>query len=160
MKIEPIIKSIAAKQLIGMHLSMSLVQNKTGFLWQNFMSNRSEIKQVKNSDLISLQVYPPDYFANFNPQNIFEKWACVEVDNVDDLPEGFNTLLLPAGLYAVFHYKGLSTDNSIFQYIFGTWLPSSPYNLDERPHFELLGQNYRNNEVNSEEDIYIPIKVK
>ena len=69
-------------------------------------------------------------------------------------------ILLPASVYAVFDYKGLSTDTSIFQYIFGAWLPSSPYVLDQRPHFEVLGEKYKNNDVNSEEQIYIPIKSK
>jgi AraC family transcriptional regulator len=160
MQIEPILKSIPAKKIVGMHLPMSLMQNKTGFLWQGFMPKRSQIKHALSSDLISLQVYTPEYFTSFNPQNIFEKWACVEVDTYDDLPEGFDTLLLPAGLYAVFHYQGLSTDTSIFQYIFGTWLPSSPYDLDQRPHFEVLGEKYKNNDITSEEEIWIPIKQK
>jgi AraC family transcriptional regulator len=67
---------------------------------------------------------------------------------------------LTGGLYAVFDYKGLSTDNSIFQFIFGTWLPSSEYDLDDRPHFEVLGNKYKNNDPTSEEEIWIPIKMK
>jgi AraC family transcriptional regulator len=60
----------------------------------------------------------------------------------------------------VFHYKGLSTDTSIFQYIFGTYLPASEYELDQRPHFEILGDKYKNMDTESEEDIYIPIRLK
>ena len=82
------------------------------------------------------------------------------MSSFDDLPEGFTTLLLAEGLYAVFHYKGLNTDTSIFQYIYGVWLPSSSYVLDNRPHFEVLGEKYKNNDVNSEEEIWIPIKPK
>ena len=67
-------------------------------------------------------------------------------------------LILPSGLYAVFHYKGSSSDNSIYQYIFGTWIPNSDYDLDDRPHFEVLGDRYKNNDPNSEEEIWIPIK--
>jgi AraC family transcriptional regulator len=70
------------------------------------------------------------------------------------------TYVLPGGLYAVFDYKGLNTDNSIFQYILGTWLPGSDYVLDNRPHFEVLGDKYKNNDPNSEEEIWIPIKTK
>jgi AraC family transcriptional regulator len=58
-----------------------------------------------------------------------------------------------------FYYKGSSTDTRIFQHIFETWLPQSGYELDNRPHFEVLGEKYRNNDPESEEDIYIPIKV-
>ena len=65
---------------------------------------------------------------------------------------------LKEGLYAVFDYKGSSSDNSIFHYIFSEWLPSSDYQIDDRPHFEVLGERYKNNDVNSEEEIWIPIK--
>jgi AraC family transcriptional regulator len=65
---------------------------------------------------------------------------------------------LEGGLYAVFDFKGSGNDKSIFQYIFGTWLPGSDYNLDNRPHFEVLGEKYKNNDPGSEEEIWIPIK--
>ena len=68
--------------------------------------------------------------------------------------------ILTGGLYAVFDYKGLNTDHSIYQYIFGTWLPNSDYVLDNRPHFEILGDKYKNNDPTSEEEIWIPIKPK
>jgi len=67
---------------------------------------------------------------------------------------------LPGGLYAVFDYKGSSNDPGIFQYIFGTWLPGSEYDIDDRPHFEVLGENYKTNDPNSEEEIWIPIRQK
>ena len=70
------------------------------------------------------------------------------------------TYSLAGGLYAVFDYKGSSTDPSIFQHIFGTWLPNSEYMLDDRPHFEVLGDKFKNNDPNSEEEIWIPIKTK
>ncbi|WP_339791455.1 GyrI-like domain-containing protein [uncultured Imperialibacter sp.] len=46
----------------------------------------------------------------------------------------------------------------MFEYIFGTWLPASAYDLDDRPHFEVLGDNYKNNDPTSEEEIWIPIR--
>ncbi len=76
------------------------------------------------------------------------------------VPNEMETFLLEGGLYAVFEYKGSSNDPSIFQYIFGTWLPGSNYLLDNRPHFEVLGDKYKNNDPNSEEEIWIPIKPK
>lgn len=90
----------------------------------------------------------------------FEKWAAIEVSSFDNVPEGMDTYTLKGGLYAVFDYKGLSTDNSIFVFIFGTWLPNSDYLLDNRPHFEILGDKYKNGDPNSEKEIWIPIKLK
>jgi AraC family transcriptional regulator len=72
----------------------------------------------------------------------------------------FEQLEIPKGTYAVFNYKGLSTDHSIWRYIYGTWMASSPYTLDNRPHFERLGARYKNNDPSSEEEIWIPITEK
>ena len=122
--------------------------------------NMKEIKNNINNDLISLVVYEPTHFINFKPTNEFERWATVEVTNYNSVPSEMEIFDLQGGLYAVFDYKGLNTDNSIFQYILGTWLPNSEYKLDNRPHFEVLGEKYKNNDPNSEEEIWIPIKKK
>ncbi len=37
-------------------------------------------------------------------------------------------------------------------------LRRSGYEMDTRPHFEILGAQYKNNDPDSEEDIYVPIK--
>lgn len=157
---KPRIENLTEKKLIGKRLTMSLADNKTGELWRNFMPNRRLIINNLTNDMISLQVYKPSHFANFNPTNEFEKWALVEVSNFDNVPNDMETFTLAGGLYAVFDYKGLSTDSSIFQFIYGTWLPNSDYNLDDRPHFEVLGEKYKNNDPNSEEEIWIPIQPK
>ncbi|WP_320018699.1 GyrI-like domain-containing protein [Labilibaculum manganireducens] len=154
------IENIQEKKLIGIHLSMSLSANKTAALWQAFMPRRSEIKNQLTNDLISMQVYPSTHFSDFKPTNLFEKWAVVEVGNFDNLPANMETFTLPGGLYAVFSYKGSGNDHSIFQYIFGTWIPESNYLLDNRPHFEILGEKYKNADPNSEEEIWIPIRGK
>ncbi|MEI6854221.1 MAG: GyrI-like domain-containing protein [Bacteroidota bacterium] len=156
----PQIETLNEKKLIGKRLLMSLADNKTAQLWQSFMPQRHLITHRLNSHVISMQVYNPDYFAHFSPHNKFEKWACVEVSDFTEVPPDMETFVLPAGMYAVFHYQGLSSDNSIFQYIFATWLPASAhtYALDHRPHFEVLGEKYKNNDPTSEEDIWIPIK--
>ena len=67
------------------------------------------------------------------------------------------SVILKCGLYAVFDYKGLSSDNSVFEYIFLEWLPKSAFEIADRPHFEVLGKKYRNNDQESEEEIWIPI---
>lgn len=156
----PRIEILPSKKLLGQRLKMSLIQNKTAELWRNFMPRRKEISNAVSSDLFSLQVYPPNYFEAFNPHQEFEKWASVEVSDFDHIPANMESFVLPGGMYAVFEYKGSNNDSSIFQYIYGTWLPASEYLLDERPHFEVLGEKYKNNDPNSEEEIWIPIRVQ
>jgi AraC family transcriptional regulator len=158
MIMKPVIKLLDEKKLVGKRLIMSLVDNKIGELWKSFIPRREEITNNLTSDLISMAVYKPTYFVDFNPTNEFEKWATIEVSDFDNIPHDMETFRLPGGLYAVFDYKGSGTDQSIYQYIFGSWLPKSGYNLDDRPHFEVLGDKYKNNDPNSEEEIWIPIK--
>jgi AraC family transcriptional regulator len=156
---QPILKTLTPKKLIGKKLEMSLADNKTFSLWQSFMPRRKEINNTVSSDLYSMQVYD-DSFDFTKPTQEFEKWATMEVTTFDEIPEGMESFELVGGLYAVFFYKGLSTDTSIFRYIFGEWLVSSEYLLDNRPHFEILGEKYKNNDPNSEEEIWIPVKLK
>ncbi|MDR2145811.1 MAG: GyrI-like domain-containing protein [Tannerella sp.] len=158
--IKPRIEISTEKKLVGKRLIMSFADYKIGDLWKSFMPRRKEISNNLSNDLISLAIYKSTHFSNFNPTNEFEKWATVEVSDFENVPEEMETFVLPSGLYAVFDYKGLNTDNSIFQYILGTWLPNSDYVLDDRPHFEILGEKYKNNDPESEEKIWIPIKSK
>ena len=158
---QPQIKTITSKKLIGQNLTMTFAANKTFELWRQFMPRRKEIINTVSSDLFSIQVFDDSFsFKNFNPNTSFQKWAALEVSSFDFVPDEMETFILPAGLYAVFLYKGLSTDTQIFQYIYGTWIPNSEYELDQRPHFEVLGEKYKNNDPNSEEEILIPIKFK
>ena len=154
------LETIAEKRLIGKRMVMSFANNKTTELWQGFMPRRHEIQGSVGGDLYSLQCYPPLFFTNFSPQAEFEKWATVEVTDFASVPPAMETMTLPAGLYAVFHYQGLggSAAAATFRYILGTWLPSSDYTLDARPHFEILGAKYKRDDPNSEEDIWIPIR--
>jgi AraC family transcriptional regulator len=156
----PRIETIAPKKLIGNRLTMSLADNKTGQLWSGFMPKRKTITNNFNNDLISMQVYAPTHFTDFKPTNSFEKWATVEVTDFDNIPADMETFMLPGGMYAVFDYKGPGNDPGIFEYIFTIWLPNSDYVLDNRPHFEVLGEKYKNNDPDSEEEIWIPVKQK
>lgn len=146
-------------KLVGMRMSLSLADYPIANLWQRFMPRRGEITQVINQDLISLAIYPNNYFLEFQVARNFERWAAVEVHQFENLPEGMECITIPAGLYAVFDYRGSSQESAaFFQSIYGNWLPSSSYVLDQRPHFERLGKNYNSQDPNSEEEICIPIK--
>ncbi|OYU95986.1 MAG: GyrI-like domain-containing protein [Bacteroidetes bacterium B1(2017)] len=155
----PEIRNVSPKKLLGMKLQMNYANNTTGKLWQSFMPRRHEIPNTLNQSLYSLQVYPPT-FSFADAQANFEKWAAVEVNSSENIPLGMEAFTLEGGLYAVFVYQGLSSDTRIFEYIFKTWLPASDYTLDNRPHFELLDHRYKNNDPSSEEEIWIPIKLK
>lgn len=156
---KPRVENLNEKKLIGRRMKMSPADNKTFQLWSEFMPRRKEITNKLNAELISMQIYTdalkPDDFTQE-----FEKWAAVEVSDFENIPEDMETFVLPGGLYAVFDYRGSSSDARIFQYIFGVWLPESEYLPDDRPHFEVLGEKYKNDDPDSEEEIWIPVKAK
>ncbi len=159
---EPRFETIAAKTVVGIRMEMNFAVNRTGELWQTFMPRKGEVTNSIDDQKISAQVYNDvNFFNNFDVLRPFDKWAAKEVTEASDIPVGMEILHIPAGLYAVFHYKGSSADaGEFFRYIFGTWMPQSAYELDNRPHFEILGDKYKNNDPESEEDVYIPVREK
>lgn len=158
---EPRIENLPEKKLMGFRLKMSMADNKTFELWQNFMRNRNKIKNSIGSQLYSVNVFDPFYFQNFDPNKEFVKWAATEVADFGSSIDGMEQMSLPQGLYAVFIHRGpASAGPMTFQYIFGVWLPRSEYVLDNRPHFELLGEKYKNEAPDSEEEVWIPVAAK
>jgi AraC family transcriptional regulator len=158
----PRIETLSEKKLVGKRMKMSLSGDKTGELWKSFMQRRKEIKNNLTNELFSMQLYNESLnFENFNQDTVFEKWAAVEVSDFNNIPAGMESFTLTGGLYAVFLHRGAaSTGPATFRYIFGTWLPNSEYSLDTRPHFEILGEKYKNEDPDSEENIWIPIRIK
>lgn len=156
---QPIIKFLVEKKLIGHFIEMSFTENKTFQLWNGFMPKRKEIENVLNANLYSLEVYPENYFDDFDANDIFQKWAAVEVSDYENVPYEMQTLLIPSGLYAVFLHLGPATEgHKTYNYIFAEWLPNSEYLVDERPHFAVMNEKYKKDDPTSEEEIWIPIK--
>jgi AraC family transcriptional regulator len=138
---------------------MSLKDNKTFELFSGFMPLRNGIKYVISNDIYEVMLYEATHFKNFSPANSFIKWATLEVTELDDIPADMESLILNGGLYAVFDYKGIAKDFGQFMgKIFMQWMPSSGYVLDQRAHFNVLGDKYKNNHPDSEEEVWIPIK--
>ncbi|RZJ50385.1 MAG: AraC family transcriptional regulator [Flavobacterium sp.] len=149
------------KKLIGKHITMSFLENKTFELWSSFMPRRKEIKNQIGTDLYSLEVFTPGHFDEFDPNENFEKWAAVEASDFNEIPEEMEDLIIPSGLYAVFIHKGDQSEaHKTYHSIFVEWLPNSEYTVDDRPHFAVMGEKYKKNDPDSEEEIWIPIKNK
>lgn len=156
---QPLIKTLTEKKLVGQFIEMSFIENKTFQLWSGFMPKKKEIKNVINANLYSLEVYPHHYFDNFDPKIEFQKWATVEVSDYNDVPSEMKTLIVPNGVYAVFLHLGPATEaHKTYNYIFAEWLPNSEYVVDERPHFAVMNERYKKDDPTSEEEIWIPIK--
>ncbi len=156
MRLLPRITVLEETRLVGMRRKMSFARDETAALWRAFMPRRGEIVNPASSDWYSVQVYGSDF--DFGPQSVFEKWALQPVHDFAQVPGGMEPFLLKGGRYAVFAYKGRGGDPAVFKYIFTEWLPASGFSLDDRPHFEVLGKAYKNQDPASEEEIWIPIR--
>lgn len=148
------INTIEAKTFIGMKQETSLVNDKTQKLFKTFMPRRNEITSSLNNHIYDLKEYPKSYFQQFSPTREFKKWALVEVLNTDFIPEKMEVFHLSSGKYAQFNHTGSFKDNSPFEYIYGEWLAKSDYELDDRPHFDIMNTTNKK----EEQEIWIPIK--
>jgi AraC family transcriptional regulator len=154
-----LIKHTPSRTFVGIHQPMSLADNKTADLWRQFMPRRQEITGRTGTELYSLQVYPVDYYQRFNPATIFQKWALAEVENGTTPPEGMELFHLPEGDYVVFVHKGdVAAFVAKLQHVLREWIPANGLQLDERPHFEVLGEKYRNGDPESEEEVWVPVR--
>jgi AraC family transcriptional regulator len=155
----PQIKTFPLTKLIGKKLTFTYSNYRIVDLWSSFMPKRNEIHNTISSDLYNVQINPDNF--DFGPNTPFIKWAAVPVATFEFIPIGMETLKIPEGLYAVFTIKGdVSVSQKAFYFIFNEWLPNSDYELDNRPHFEILGNKYKKDDPTSEEEAWIPIKKK
>ncbi|MFT7434657.1 MAG: AraC family transcriptional regulator [Psychromonas sp.] len=158
----PRIVEIDEKKFAGMSVNMSYSDNKTGFLWATFMPRRNELKhRVNPKEVVSLQgTDSAILMSDFSFINVFEKWALAEVSSIEEMPEGMTFFALAAGKYAVFTHKGSGEEAfmSTLTFILESWLPISAFSLDNRPHFEVLGEKYHRTDPSSEEEVWIPVR--
>ncbi|RXR17330.1 AraC family transcriptional regulator [Flavobacterium amnicola] len=155
------IAELQPKKLVGKSLSMSFTDDKTGMLWGSFAPQIKNVANRVGDEKISLQSYTDDFMID--PTIPFVKWAAIEVSDFKNVIQGIEKLEITGGLYAVFHYKGnVLGAPKFFSKIFKESIPNSNYQLDNsRPHFELLpAGKYDPMDENSEEKIYVPIKLK
>lgn len=143
-----------------MHVQTTLSQQDPATLWGNFMPRRNEITNRLGKDFYSVQIFEAGLgVRSFTPQTKFDKWAAVEVSDFSNVPTGMDFHELSGGEYAVFIHRGLPSDfPKTAKYIFGEWLPNSEYELDDREHFEIMGEDYRPNDPNATEEVWVPIK--
>ena len=159
---QPEIRTVGEINLVGMRRRMSFAKNATSELWRGFMPRRNEIVSAEAKRLFSVQIFDRlPYSSDFDTETEFEKWAAVEVESfLPNIPEGMEKLTLAGGLYAVFEYKGTVEQFApVARYIYSEWLPASGYELDNRPHFDILGEKYLGPmNPESEEEIWIPVR--
>ena len=142
--------------VVGIFVSMQRHEtHKIRTLWQQFSPRRHEITNSANNTLIAMQTFTLK--ENGEPEDNFNMWACVEVSELLDIPKGMKGFTIPEGEYLKVLHKGMDASET-YQKVMSKWLPKSGYIMDDRPHFQVMGEKYKNGSPDSEEDFYIPIK--
>lgn len=159
MRLTPEIVRLEAFEIYGKSMDLSLTENRIAELWKEFSLSLMD-QGISAEVKFDVNLYPEDYFHSFIPTKSFTKWAGIKREKGHKLPMDWTCLSIPAGNYACFHYQGKPNNPAIFQYIFQSWLPSSEYIMDQRPHVMILGPNYHPHRDDSCEDIYLPIRKK
>lgn len=122
------------------------------------MPRLKHIEDRIGTDLYSVEVYPPGYFQTFDPQRTFQKWAAVPVTLESKIPEPFESLILPKGLYAIFKYRGrMGPISEFYRWIYTEWITKSGHILDDRPHIAIMDKDFRQGDPDCWERICIPL---
>lgn len=103
---------------------------------------------------------------NYDCDGGYMNMVCVEVSNIDNIPEGMVGKVIPRNRYVVFSHDFNLTpdmitvkqlDENITKYAFGTWFPNSVYEPTDSYSFELYDVS-RVKEGVTRVDLYIPVK--
>ena len=137
-------------------------ENEIGKVWQRFMvfmqennveSNRS---MAQYDAMYEVHIFHPDTMTTGE----FEIFVGVEVYELDNVPVECLIKRIPASLYAVFTMQGEEINKDWSQQIYQEWLPQSGYTSKYTFSFQYYDHRFKglNNLVESELDVYIPIK--
>ena len=148
--------------LIGLYATTSLAGAGTPALWRNFGPRIKEIGNRADDWRYSLRVYPADLSLDrLTPDTEYREWAAVAVQEGTPVPDGLESLELAGGLYVRCLHRGLPGEiGNTVNFLFGQWLPTSGYDVDNsRPHFERMAPDYRPDDPEAQEEMYVPLRV-
>jgi len=142
-------------KLVGIAMQYDNADLSLPRLWSAFRPYRDQIKNRISDE--SFGIY--ESYEELEEDVNFTYVCTAAVANFDDVPEGMVTRELPEQIYAKFTHRGsIANLDQTLKYIWGSWLPKSNYNYDEKPDFELYPSGY--NVADSESEMYLHIPVK
>lgn len=133
--------------------------NEIPLLWNRFLDVLNTLTDFKGcSSYLGLCDHVPDYDPE---KSEFAYMACVEVNEPPlQIPKGMIIKTIPKQEYMVFTHTGNSDAlENTYQYIYGTYLFKSDFELVDAPDFEYYDDRFKPNSSTSEMDIYIPVKL-
>lgn len=150
-------ETLPATTLWALRTTHSLLNMQNASLWKAFRSGLAGTSLPAPEAWFSVSFYPADYFSAFSPAKSYDLACGIAPMAGEAMPSFVQAVDIPAGDYAVFTYQGLP-GAAPFEWILGTWLPTSGYQLDHRPHFERMPADYSPHNPLSTEEIWVPVK--
>lgn len=155
----PDIRILPETKITGLRGITSLSDNRLPQLWEQFQSLKKNLSPATT----------PGYSICETLQATYTQDGDVIYSVIVGIPALANTLpplpplvekTIPPGKYAIFTHQGSLTNlNKTYQYIYGTWLPTSKEELDNREDFEIYEHEIISyNDPANEVKIHIPIK--
>ena len=158
---QPELRTIDSMEVVGMEATTSMENNTIPALWMTFLQRASEIQGRRNLKFYGLCKNDPSLnLANFNEKTVFTELVCVEADHSMNIPDGMVKYTVRGGKCAVFQHKGkMENLPHTYNYIYGTWIANSEFELDSRDDFELYDERFFGpDNDNSIMEIWIPVK--
>ncbi|MEE8030867.1 AraC family transcriptional regulator [Clostridioides difficile] len=158
--IKPFRKEIEKIKVIGIKDKVILENNSLPDLWEKFR----KVHHIVPNTLPSKRVFgiceAISEIHLVSESMEFNEIIGLEVNSYDVIPNSFVSKTIKEGKYAIFTHTGnLDNLDKTYEYIWGTWFLSSKEELDIRDDFEVYDERFLGpSNVNSQIDIYIPIK--
>ena len=137
--------------VVGMKHRGKAQSNEIPQLWSSFLPRTAEIKNRTNKDIC---FGAEDNYDETTRE--FDYMACIEVNQVDDLPLGMEQWQIPANTYAIFPTT-LPDINNTYANI-ESRLADSGLERKLAPEFELYDETFDAADPESLFYIYVPVK--
>lgn len=152
---EPEIIQLPAMKIVGIANRYSDGDLSLPKLWSGFRPYRNNIPNRVGSDFFGIY----ESYQENEDETEFVYICSAQVSSFDDVPEGMISRELSAQTYARFSHKGpINKLEESLKYIWGSWLPKSKYEYNDRPDFELLPNDYNGASEESVMFLHIPIQ--
>lgn len=153
----PKIVLLEETKIAGLRGTTSLSDNRIPELWKQFHSLRKEVFAAP----VGYSICETKQTAYTKDGNVlFSVMVGGPMRDFDHLPQELSRKTLSAGRYAVFTHRGtLANLYKTYRYIFGTWLPSTKEDLDDREDFEIYEHEIHSfDDPDNKVKIFIPVK--
>lgn len=157
-EMKPELVKLPARTIVGMVYEGKNENQEIGQMWQVFNGRTAEIKHIKEGADAYGACAPMTEELDIHKVQDFRYMAGIEVDAVDEIPEGMEVWTLDHADYAVFKHVGdVTLIGETYKKIYGEWFPESGYEVAHTYDYELYTEDFKPGFPDSVTYIYVPI---